>query len=268
MIFRLLFFLCISSCFKSYAQGIVVDTTMYQVIYNLKYQTDSTDIKSVKEENMILLIGNQYSLFQSFNIFYNDSLKKAIAENDSDISMKVNQVISLRKKNRFKFRVLKSIDDITTFDSFFSDKFVYSEEPNFNWNILNEKMTIAGYNCNKATTTFAGRNYVAWFTEELPISDGPYKFRGLPGLIIKIYDEDSHYTFELISFKNVEEPFKFDSSKAQKVSKQDFLKAYNTFKKNFIAQLYQRGISLEDSKARETQKRVQKSRNNAIELIE
>lgn len=265
---KILFFICIIFCFISHSQEVTVDTAAHKAIYNLKYQRDSTDTESVKEEHMVLLIGKEYSLFQSHNISYNDSLKKAIAENDSDISIKVNQVISLGKRNRFKFRVLKGIDNITTFDSFFSDKFVYTEKAKLNWKIHNEKMIIAGYNCNKATTTFAGRNYVAWFTEELPISDGPYKFRGLPGLITKIYDEDSHYTFELISFKNVEEPFKFDSSKAQKVSKQDFLKAYNTFKKNFIAQLYQRGISVEDSKARETQKRVQKSRNNAIELIE
>lgn len=268
MIIRLLLLICVCTCSYSYSQEVVIDTSLYKAIYNLKYQRDSTDLKSVKEEDMTLFIGNKYSLFQSFNTTYNDSLNKALAENSADISLTISQAMSLKKKSRFKFRILKSLDEITTFDSYFSDKFVYSEKEKLIWVTLNEKKIIAGYTCTKATTTFAGRNYVAWFTEEIPIPDGPYKFNGLPGLITKIYDENHHYTFEIVSFEKIEEPFKFDSSKAQKVSKEEYLKAYNIFKKDFIAQLYQRGISVDESKERATQKRVQKSRNNAIELID
>lgn len=32
----------------------------------------------------------------------------------------------------------------------------------------------------KATCDFAGRKWIAWFTTEIPIQDGPYKFYGLP----------------------------------------------------------------------------------------
>ncbi len=78
-------------------------------------------------------------------------------------------------------------------------KTTYSQE--FQWNIDNEHQNILGYKATKATTTFGGRSWTAWFTQELPLSDGPYKFRGLPGLILEIISDDGDYKF---SFKGLE----------------------------------------------------------------
>jgi GLPGLI family protein len=63
------------------------------------------------------------------------------------------------------------------------------EERPLKWEILQEKSVYEGYNVQKASTVFAGRKWTAWFTNEIPISDGPYKFSGLPGLILKISDD-------------------------------------------------------------------------------
>ena len=48
-----------------------------------------------------------------------------------------------------------------------------------------------------------GRKWTAWFTTEIPIQDGPYKFRGLPGLIVKIEDETKSHCFALNGIKNL-----------------------------------------------------------------
>lgn len=53
------------------------------------------------------------------------------------------------------------------------------------------------FNLQKATARYGGRNWIAWFTEEIPISEGPYKFNGLPGLIFEIYDDKENYKFTL-----------------------------------------------------------------------
>jgi GLPGLI family protein len=68
---------------------------------------------------------------------------------------------------------------------------------NFKWSITKEKEKILNYNCKKATTTFRGRSYIAWFTEDIPLRFGPWKFGGLPGLIIKLEDAEKKYVYEL-----------------------------------------------------------------------
>jgi GLPGLI family protein len=47
------------------------------------------------------------------------------------------------------------------------------------------------YNCYSATTTFRGRSYLAFFTPEIPISFGPYKFHNLPGLILQLENKEN-----------------------------------------------------------------------------
>lgn len=57
------------------------------------------------------------------------------------------------------------------------------------WQIVKEYKTIGNYECQKATTNFRGRNYIAWFAEKIPVKFGPWKLNGLPGLILEVQDE-------------------------------------------------------------------------------
>ncbi|MDE5983179.1 MAG: GLPGLI family protein [Duncaniella sp.] len=50
------------------------------------------------------------------------------------------------------------------------------------WTLAGEVDTIAGYECHKATATYGGRDWTAWYTTEVPVSFGPWKLTGLPGL--------------------------------------------------------------------------------------
>ena len=54
----------------------------------------------------------------------------------------------------------------------------------------------------KATTTYGGRKWIAWFTNEIPLHEGPYIFSGLPGLITQIYDDGNNFFFSLIQIRN------------------------------------------------------------------
>lgn len=69
----------------------------------------------------------------------------------------------------------------------------------FVWNITDETKEIGSFQSTKATTTFRGRNYTAWFTTEVSVSSGPWKFHGLPGLILEIYDDEMGVQFLLSS---------------------------------------------------------------------
>ena len=83
----------------------------------------------------------------------------------------------------------------------------YTEEyPLQQWELTDELQTIQGYSCQKATCHWRGRDYEAWFTSEIPIRRGPWKFGGLPGLIVKISDAKKEYNFELVRLERTPRP--------------------------------------------------------------
>lgn len=64
--------------------------------------------------------------------------------------------------------------------------------PKINWNISEtESKKINNFTCYKATTVFRGSEIVAYYTPEIPIGFGPFKFKGLPGLILEVYNVDT-----------------------------------------------------------------------------
>lgn len=65
------------------------------------------------------------------------------------------------------------------------------------WQIRADTATIAGLPAQKATCPYGGRSWTAWFSPEVPVSEGPYKFSGLPGLIVKLESADGEYKFIL-----------------------------------------------------------------------
>ena len=69
-----------------------------------------------------------------------------------------------------------------------------------------ETQTILGHKCQRATCRFRGRDFVAWFAPDIPVRCGPWKFQGLPGLILKVYDTDGLYSFEAVGIETRPHP--------------------------------------------------------------
>lgn len=65
------------------------------------------------------------------------------------------------------------------------------------WDISDSVSKVAGYDAVMATCSFRGRDYTAWFTPDIPVSAGPWKFSGLPGLILSVRDAEGYYDFRL-----------------------------------------------------------------------
>ena len=76
---------------------------------------------------------------------------------------------------------------------------------NTDWKLLDEYTSVLGFRCQKATCEFRGRSYEAFFTSEIPYNDGPYKFDGLPGLILKVKSLDGALEIKAKMITNVEE---------------------------------------------------------------
>ena len=87
-----------------------------------------------------------------------------------------------------KYGILKpNSSQVTTFT-------LVEKKPVMNWKITKESQKILGYSCYKATTKFRGREYIAWFTPDIPYNFGPWKLGGLPGLILKV--ENDYFDYE------------------------------------------------------------------------
>lgn len=68
-----------------------------------------------------------------------------------------------------------------------------------NWVIVDSTKEIGNYLCAKAEADYGGRHWIAWFTSEIAIPYGPWKLRGLPGLILEAEDSSGQYCFSALS---------------------------------------------------------------------
>ena len=107
-------------------------------------------------------------------------------------------------------------------------KLIKDELPMQKWSLENETKKIKSFTCKKATTSFRGRNYIAWYTEELSIIGGPWKFDGLPGLILSISSDDDVLNIEATKIeKNPNLSLKkFDLEEKELITWEDYCLRY------------------------------------------
>ena len=258
--------------------GPIRDQFNHKITYNLTYQPDSTDAESKKKERMLLYIGDETSLFSSAGKAIGDSLKSAFDYSNFDQAAFV-RMRSQIPRTEFDFSIYKGVpaEKITYTREIVTDKYRYTADKNlFDWKVLDERDTIAGFRVQKATTSFAGRDYTAWFTNEIPFPEGPYKFNGLPGLIVKIGDEKGHYLFELTQIQKLENPIPFIFQKEEfiETSPEKLFRLEEDYKRDPVgfAERSVPGAKIEyepgtDRKKMERERKERlKKQNNPIEL--
>ena len=185
-----------------------------RAVYQLDYKLDSA-IVTPKRVRMILRVSNGFSRFQNIGQYIKDSIYVNLAE----LPERERFTRSFEQGRRalswdFQYSIFKepAKDFIAYHDGINSETYQYQEKaPLFAWRITAEKKTIAGYECQQAYTTFGGRTWEAWFAREVPVSDGPYKFYGLPGLILQVRDTHDHYVFSLLCLDTNPQPVDFSA---------------------------------------------------------
>ncbi len=100
---------------------------------------------------------------------------------------------------------------------------VIDDNLKYTWQITTETKQVQNYTCYKATTTFRGNTFEAWFTPEIPINVGPWKWYGLPGLIVEVYDLEKKEIYLLEKIEKLTEEIPFPSEKLKTVSLKDFV---------------------------------------------
>ncbi|UMQ40691.1 GLPGLI family protein [Chryseobacterium sp. Y16C] len=221
--------------------------TANRFFYELTFKPkkDSTKLEKVI---MALDIVKNRSIYRDFTAIAQDSIIKIQLEQMQKAGV-FKDLSKTFKMPKFSEKIVKNYPDmkmqyIERIANGFSPMNIgYNETARFDWKISNEKAKIGAYNAQKATTEFGGKKWTAWFSSELPFQDGPYKFSGLPGLIVKIEDEGKNYSWVLQGNKKVPnweeltymEKISNVGLKVTEMPREKFEKTFNEFKKDPFA---------------------------------
>lgn len=220
---KLVVFLMLLLVTMSYGQTV-------RYIYETSVNPDSINLVSLKNEKTFLDIKGNRSLFISENKLIKDSLFSAFKiEEKKDIKKEEKDFSKLGVKKHieptfFEYYITKDIPEqkVYYYDRVAGKQIYYQEDRPVKWEITNVIEKQNGYPSQKAVANFGGRVWTAWFTKDIPISDGPYKLSGLPGLIVKLEDDKGDYKFDLIkkiTVKNAfEEPVSSDVKQSTRVN--------------------------------------------------
>jgi GLPGLI family protein len=245
------------------------DQYSYKATYQLEFQEDSTDDNSLKSEAGVLYLSEEQSRYSSLGKAIKDSLENMT----NPVILRMDEY---NQMTNFKYTIYKDYqeNELILAEKVFQYELKYKQDlKQIDWEIQPENKEILGFSVQKATGNFAGRNYIAWFAPELPFSDGPYKFSGLPGLILEISDLKNHYHFSLTAFQELANPvdklLNLDNYKT--VSQQELDQVRDDYNRDPIGTMQKAGIKFGWSEEDETKTRKElsekyKRRNNPIEL--
>ncbi|MFP8893905.1 MULTISPECIES: GLPGLI family protein [Chryseobacterium] len=171
----------------------LVQSQTHRFIYELQYKMDSTEA-GYEKVNMILDITPKEVKFYGKDLAIRDSLNKKFGTNFSYTDM-TGQVVK-RKINSF---------DNENFINIKNGYYTFKTTDKINWTIADEIKKVENYTLQKATTKFGGRSWTAWFCKDIPFNEGPFKLRGLPGLIFELSDAKKNFLYTLVKSRELPE---------------------------------------------------------------
>lgn len=245
----------------------------YHLLYEMKYVSDSTNEKSITKETMELYTNGTQSLFRSYEYSLIDSLTQGL-EPKRAYRMTLSKLSTYYLTKDLKHNTLDFFDGIRLGKK---DSYRYRENTHnsLQWHTTEETDTIKGYSCQKAYANYGGRKWFAWFAPEIPIFDGPYKFSGLPGLIVSVYDSTGSWQFSLTSLSPTKElPKNHKVESAKEIEKDQFYALKKEYRLNTIEIEEASGNSFFIFESPEHRARIMKGKaaavkkdNNWIELF-
>jgi|GEM_PF-40257 len=251
-------FLFLCTCYFTFAQvymssnmaaqrpAKILDISAMQVIYQVSSLPDSLVPNGITKDTMILQIGqNLVSKYYPDTRLRDSIMQARMAQMQAQTATESRVTVTASIQNQRMGTGDQSIifknwptGNITVTDRVMMDSYSYTETFNeIEWHILPETDTLLTYLCQKAVTTFRGRSYEAWFTPDIPINEGPWKFCKLPGLILKVSDNRNHYLFECIGMEQAQAPIEFADLDYLKTNRRDLARIKRRFNEDPMAAL-------------------------------
>jgi GLPGLI family protein len=201
IILSILFLVLLLNCFSQNNPSEI----LYLCKYKYAFIKDTTNRKALTFDYMNLEICKESSRYYSKlrQIGYNKSLEdyknqtpfETIMKNENQYYLNAESeiiIFNYREKSFDIYEKLSSKSEYKSLDTLGVP----------NWELQSDTMTLLGQLCQKATTNYRGRSYIAWFANTIPFQVGPWKFVGLPGLVLKISDTKNNFDFECIELTN------------------------------------------------------------------
>ena len=196
-------------------RGVGVNTVVGQAQLELQYAFNATDVKNQNTyiDLHCLLVGKD-GLSKQYSVFLerSDSLYDAYLKSHPNAEGVPSNSFTLGRNgeywSEYQYTEIFTEDGVQTFYSWMPwamEKYnAYYTEPTGmqKWTVGTETQLILGHKCQKATCNWRGRNFVAWFASDIPVRLGPWKFNGLPGLILKVCDTEKLYVYEAVSLRS------------------------------------------------------------------
>ena len=227
----------------------VLDTSSMRVAYSLEYIYDIDHPADKSSDVVYLDIGKKMSKCYSYAAYCVDSIVTTeILQGSTDDTYKpATEALEIEVYKNYLLRQTKVVHRTPIPNT---DDFLYTDDYcNFNWEIQSDKKTILGYSCQKVTTTFRGRTWEAWFTAEIPVSDGPWKFCGLSGLILEVSDSQKHYLFTCTGIETKQHPIVMYKWNYEKTTREKLNALLVSFYANFVSQLENMGVMVLSGKS-------------------
>lgn len=178
------------------------DTSFLCIQYKINHANNDPAYFPGADDLFNLEIGKNTSKYYSALRAHGDSLQEADIKS-GELTIETAEIMNKKKnyyRNKSSVVIYNSYPKnyCTVRGMIVINAYQYKDTINIKWKLTSDTMHILGYNCNKASAVFRGRNYTAWFTPEIPIPLGPYKFFGLPGLVLKVNDSEGIYNWECV----------------------------------------------------------------------
>lgn len=239
----------------------IADTSYLSVGYY--HRTYDPVLQTSKCPDEILLIGDNNSWYGSYGVFQLDSIVKSRPDMSREEFGKI-----YRELDMFSECLLKDYQENSyKFNGhIFTNHYSYEEEiPHIDWMLCDETETILGQECMKATCDFRGRHWTAWYAD-IPISDGPWMFSGLPGLILRLEDSQAEHLIEAFEIRENSVTFGLPKHLYVKTTREKYLKELSDYKNNPWKNLELMDTHAVDQEGNKTRPGKKKMFYNPIEL--
>ena len=170
---------------------VLIQSQTHRFFYTVNFKIDSLSNEYVKDL-VVLDVDKDETKFYSNDFLTNDSIRIETGEYEFSYP-------KFKSSLKRKTGTGENTSYITLSPLYYSLKTNDIQH----WKISDETKNIGNFKAQKATANFGGRHWEAWFSTELPFSEGPYKFRGLPGLILELKDSNENYLFSFVGNKNL-----------------------------------------------------------------